>query len=75
LDISAGVATLRYLRDSLGELSLMNMNAAIVALGAPAGEPRLALFRLLVQAGDIASVVIPWRGGKRTLPREETALA
>lgn len=30
----------------------MDMNAAIVALGALAGEPRLALFRLLVQAGN-----------------------
>ena len=52
LDISAGGATLRYLRASLGELSLMDMHAAIVALGALAGEPRLALFRLLVQAGN-----------------------
>jgi hypothetical protein len=75
LDIFAGGATLRYLRDSLGELSLMHMNVAIVALGALAGEPRLALFRLLVQAGDMASVVMTGRGGKRTLPREETALA
>lgn len=30
----------------------MDMHAAIVALGALAGEPRLALFRLLVQAGS-----------------------
>src|SRR5688500_3010623 len=36
----------------LGEFSLMDMNAAIVALGALAGEHRLALFRLLVQAGN-----------------------
>lgn len=34
------------------ELSLMDMQAAIVALGALAGEHRLALFRLLVQAGN-----------------------
>ena len=38
--------------DPLGELPLMDLNAAIVALGALAQEHRLALFRLLVQAGD-----------------------
>ena len=38
--------------DPLGELSLMDLNAAVVALGALAQEHRLALFRLLVQAGD-----------------------
>ncbi|HYC95932.1 MAG TPA: helix-turn-helix domain-containing protein, partial [Sphingomicrobium sp.] len=30
----------------------MDVNAAVVALGALAQEHRLALFRLLVQAGD-----------------------
>ena len=40
------------LGDALGELPLMDLHAAIVALGALAQEHRLALFRLLVQAGD-----------------------
>ena len=39
------------LGDALGELPLMDLHAAIVALGALAQEHRLALFRLLVQAG------------------------
>jgi ArsR family transcriptional regulator len=39
-------------RDSLGEHSLMKVASAIEALGALAQEHRLALFRLLVQAGD-----------------------
>jgi ArsR family transcriptional regulator, arsenate/arsenite/antimonite-responsive transcriptional repressor len=43
---------LHLLRHPVGKFSLMDMNAAIVALGALAGEPRLALFRLLVQAGN-----------------------
>jgi len=43
---------LRWLLHSSPKFSLMDMNAAIVALGALAGEPRLALFRLLVQAGN-----------------------
>ena len=43
---------LRRLLHSSREFSLMDMTAAIVALGALAGEPRLALFRLLVQAGN-----------------------
>ncbi len=34
------------------KLPLMEMQDAVVALGALAGEPRLALFRLLVQAGN-----------------------
>jgi DNA-binding transcriptional ArsR family regulator len=34
------------------ELPLMDLNAAIAALGALAQEHRLALFRLLVQAGE-----------------------
>ena len=37
---------------SLGELSLMKATSAVDALGALAQEHRLALFRLLVQAGD-----------------------
>ena len=36
----------------LGELPLMKAEAAVKALGAIAQEHRLALFRLLVQAGD-----------------------
>jgi ArsR family transcriptional regulator, arsenate/arsenite/antimonite-responsive transcriptional repressor len=36
----------------LGELSLMQAGSAVAALGALAQEHRLALFRLLVQAGD-----------------------
>jgi ArsR family transcriptional regulator, arsenate/arsenite/antimonite-responsive transcriptional repressor len=43
---------LRRLLHSSREFSLMDMTAAIIALGALAGEPRLALFRLLVQAGN-----------------------
>jgi len=39
-------------RDSLGELPLMKSATAVEALGALAQEHRLALFRLLVQAGD-----------------------
>jgi DNA-binding transcriptional ArsR family regulator len=42
---------LRGLRP-LGELSLMNPETAVQALGALAQEHRLALFRLLVQAGE-----------------------
>jgi ArsR family transcriptional regulator len=38
--------------DSLGELPLMKSATAVEALGALAQEHRLALFRLLVQAGD-----------------------
>ena len=37
---------------SLGEFPLMKASSAIDALGALAQEHRLALFRLLVQAGD-----------------------
>jgi DNA-binding transcriptional ArsR family regulator len=36
----------------LGELPLMKMDSAVAALGALAQEHRLALFRLLVQAGE-----------------------
>ena len=39
-------------RDPLGELPLMKAETAVDALGALAQEHRLALFRLLVQAGD-----------------------
>ena len=39
-------------RDSLGEFPLMKAKSAVGALGALAQEHRLALFRLLVQAGD-----------------------
>jgi DNA-binding transcriptional ArsR family regulator len=39
-------------RSSLGEFLLMDNGAAVDALGALAQEHRLALFRLLVQAGD-----------------------
>lgn len=38
--------------NSLGELPLMKADSAIAALGALAQEHRLALFRLLVRAGD-----------------------
>jgi ArsR family transcriptional regulator len=38
--------------DPLGELSLMKAPTAVQALGALAQDHRLALFRLLVQAGD-----------------------
>ena len=51
LDIPTAGATLRNLRASLGELSLMDMDAAIAALGALAHQHRLVLFKLLVQAG------------------------
>jgi DNA-binding transcriptional ArsR family regulator len=37
---------------SLGELPLMKSETAVEALGALAQQHRLALFRLLVQAGD-----------------------
>ena len=39
-------------RHPLGILPMMKSNAAVEALGALAQENRLALFRLLVQAGD-----------------------
>jgi ArsR family transcriptional regulator, arsenate/arsenite/antimonite-responsive transcriptional repressor len=51
-DGSAASSVLRPLRRSLGEFPLMKAEAAIEALGALAQEHRLALFRLLVQAGD-----------------------
>jgi ArsR family transcriptional regulator len=51
LDIRTPGASLRCLRPSLGELSIMDMVAAIAALGALAHEHRLVLFKLLVQAG------------------------
>jgi DNA-binding transcriptional ArsR family regulator len=49
LDLGSCPCTLRHLR---GQLPLMDINAAVVALGALAQEHRLALFRLLVQAGE-----------------------
>ena len=51
LDVAAARSLLSRLLHSLGELSLMRMEAAITALSALAQEHRLALFRLLVQAG------------------------
>lgn len=48
----APAGTLLHMRHPLGELSLMKAESAIAALGALAQEHRLALFRLLVQAGD-----------------------
>lgn len=39
-------------RDPLGDLPLMRMESAVEALAALAQEHRLALFRLLVQAGE-----------------------
>lgn len=39
-------------RDSVDDLSLMKSSTAVDALSALAQEHRLALFRLLVQAGD-----------------------
>jgi DNA-binding transcriptional ArsR family regulator len=45
-------SSLLRVRDSLGEFPLMKAGSAIEALGALAQEHRLALFRLLVQAGD-----------------------
>ena len=52
LDNSPPCAPLRPLWSPLVELPLMKTNAAVVALGALAQEHRLALFRLLVQAGN-----------------------
>jgi len=49
LDDGAAPVRLRLVRD---RLPLMEANSAIVALGALAQEHRLALFRLLVQAGQ-----------------------
>lgn len=51
LHCSAARSVLRG-RNPLGEFPLMKAAAAIGALGALAQEHRLALFRLLVQAGD-----------------------
>jgi ArsR family transcriptional regulator, arsenate/arsenite/antimonite-responsive transcriptional repressor len=48
----AATSPLLHRRDSLGELPLMRSEAAVEALGALAQEHRLALFRLLVQAGE-----------------------
>jgi ArsR family transcriptional regulator, arsenate/arsenite/antimonite-responsive transcriptional repressor len=43
---------LRRLLHQFRELPLMDLHGAVVALGALAQEHRLALFRLLVQAGE-----------------------
>jgi DNA-binding transcriptional ArsR family regulator len=51
-DHRASARSLLRCRDPLGELPLMKAGSAIEALGALAQEHRLALFRLLVQAGD-----------------------
>jgi DNA-binding transcriptional ArsR family regulator len=51
LDGRAARALLPRLLRQSGEFPLMDITAAIVALGALAQEHRLALFRLLVQAG------------------------
>ena len=52
LDFAATHPLLPRLLPPLGEFSLMDMHAAVIALGALAQEHRLALFRLLVQAGE-----------------------
>jgi hypothetical protein len=49
LDVPAPCPLLRV-PHSLGQLPLMDGNAAVTVLGALAQEHRLALFRLLVQA-------------------------
>ena len=52
LDGGSACPLLPRLLHSLRELPLMDLNAAVVALGALAQEHRLTLFRLLVQAGE-----------------------
>jgi ArsR family transcriptional regulator len=52
LDGIPSSALLPCLLSKLGELPLMEMDSAVSALGALAQEHRLALFRLLVQAGE-----------------------
>lgn len=52
LDGLAARGLLPRLLHKFRELPLMNIDAAVAALGALAQEHRLALFRLLVQAGD-----------------------
>ena len=52
LDRCAARPLLPGLLPSLGQHPLMKMEAAVAALGALAQEHRLALFRLLVQAGE-----------------------
>lgn len=52
LDLAAALTLLPGLLHPFGEFPLMDLNAAVVALGALAQEHRLALFRLLVQAGE-----------------------
>jgi DNA-binding transcriptional ArsR family regulator len=52
LDRSAAARLLPRLLSPLGEFPMIDINAAVIALGALAQEHRLALFRLLVQAGE-----------------------
>ena len=52
LDSGTACPLLPRLLHPLGEHSLMKMETAVAALGALAQEHRLALFRLLVQAGE-----------------------
>jgi DNA-binding transcriptional ArsR family regulator len=52
LDCAAACALLRVRRNPLGEFPVMKAASAVEALAALAQEHRLALFRLLVQAGD-----------------------
>ena len=52
MDGSAAGTVLPWLLHLLGELPLMDMPSAVAALGALAQEHRLALFRLLIQAGQ-----------------------
>jgi DNA-binding transcriptional ArsR family regulator len=52
VDVRSARPLLPGLLHPFRELPLMDLNAAVTALGALAQEHRLALFRLLVQAGD-----------------------
>jgi DNA-binding transcriptional ArsR family regulator len=52
MDGASACTELRLVRPHLGQFHLMRVDEAVVALGALAQEHRLALFRLLVQAGD-----------------------
>jgi DNA-binding transcriptional ArsR family regulator len=52
LDGRAASPVLRRLLRPFRQFPLMDLNAAVIALGALAQEHRLALFRLLVQAGE-----------------------
>jgi ArsR family transcriptional regulator, arsenate/arsenite/antimonite-responsive transcriptional repressor len=52
LDVAAGCSMLSRLLRPLREFPLMDLNGAVAALAALAQEHRLAIFRLLVQAGE-----------------------